>query len=495
MSNEHIRRVHLRPERLADYELFLKIKALPRYWIRGNVAEFPEEYAKHLGMVPKLAADLVPYTPSSFCFDYQADVADMSIRKQKFAVFMGCGWGKTIIFLEYARYVASVLPPDQCVLIVSPLMVVNQTISEANRFYTDLPIHKISAAGLQSWLLSGTDRIGITNYEAIREGLVSGRLGCIILDESSMLKSMYGKWGLRLIDLGKGLNWKLCLTGTPAPNDRIEYANHAVFLDQFPTTNAFLARFFVNRGQTQNRWEMKPHALRPFYRTLSHWCIFVDNPATYGWKDNAGKIPPIHVHIHDVDLTDQQIDLSSKMGGDMFGTPGGIVSRSKLARLAKGSRTVESNKPGFIKGLLDSWPDESTIIWCKFNEEQDDLHRFLPGTASIQGKTKQVDRERIIADFQAGRTKTIISKADVLGLGLNLEVATRQILSTCQDSYEDFIQCIKRSNRVGSVRDLNVHIPITSIERPMVETVLDKAKRVEQDTQEQESIFKEERYV
>jgi hypothetical protein len=64
----------------------------------------------------------------------------------------------------------------------------------------------------------------------------------MILDESSMLKSMYGTWGQRLIDLGKGLQWKLCLTGTPAPNDRIEYGNHAVFLDRVPTLNAFLAK-------------------------------------------------------------------------------------------------------------------------------------------------------------------------------------------------------------------------------------------------------------
>ena len=75
-----------------------------------------------------------------------------------------------------------------------------------------------------------------------------------------MLKSHYGQWGQRLIELGRGLSWKLGETGTPAPNDRIEYANHAVFLDQYPTVNSFLARFFVNRGQTNERWELKPHA-------------------------------------------------------------------------------------------------------------------------------------------------------------------------------------------------------------------------------------------
>ena len=80
-------------------------------------------------------------------------------------------------------------------------------------------------------------------------------------------------------------------------------------MDHFPTVNSFLARFFVNRGETAERWELKPHALRPFYRALSHWCIFVSNPATYGWKDNAGTLPPIHIHFDNVPMTPRQTEL------------------------------------------------------------------------------------------------------------------------------------------------------------------------------------------
>jgi hypothetical protein len=49
---------------------------------------------------------------------------------------------------------------------------------------------------------------------------------------------------------------------------------------------------------------------------------------------------------------------------------------------------------------------------------------------------------------------------------------------------------VKRSNRIGSTEPLDVHIPVTEIERPMIETVLRKAKMVESDTAEQERIFK-----
>ena len=57
----------------------------------------------------------------------------------------------------------------------------------------------------------------------------------------------------------------------------------------------------------------------------------------------------------------------------------------------------------------------------------------------------------MIADFQAGRRRVLISKPKVLGFGLNLQIATRQVFSGLQDSYESFYQAVKRSNRYGIV--------------------------------------------
>jgi hypothetical protein len=308
-----------------------------------------------------------------------------------------------------------------------------------------------------------------------------------------MLKSHYGKWGQRLIYMGRGLRWKLCLTGTPAPNDRIEYANHAVFLDHFPTVNSFLARFFVNRGETGERWELKAHALEPFYRSLSHWCIFLTNPATYGWKDNSGTIPPIQTHIHDVQMTQAQHDLVQQETGALFAAnSGGIGSRSVLSQIAKGNYRggdVETRKPEFIRQLVSQWPEESTIIWCKFNQEQDAMAATFPDAGNITGDTPYAERIKIIADFKARKINKLITKTKILGFGQNLQVCTRQVFSGLQDSYEEFYQAVKRSNRVGSTKPLNVHIPITDIERPMIQTVLTKAARVQADTVEQERIF------
>jgi superfamily II DNA or RNA helicase len=797
---------------VADYRRFLAVKSLPMYRIRGRSAWFPDEYAERIGVKAK-AERFANYSPSDFLFDYQAAISAVAIRKKRFAVFADCGLGKTLILLEYLRHAADVLPKKKKLLVVSPLMVVKQTLAEAATFYRDAcGLEQVKAAGLQDWLNGKGGRIGITNYDALTDDVEQGKLGCLVLDEcfakgtkvacvdeydrifekhienivsgdtiinawgkdkvssvsrkevryavvvnagkkitcspnhpfftrrgwvcaqdlrpgdsiaqtkeamrimrsgiltancggriakilqsillsevayvatgpscestyeggtpedwpqsltmaairesegqegigqnpgiesddqpinaekgfcqveeygaqtfrawgqrawlncsaddfdectwteleggvllvtgpagcrlsnalqarfstpreenrrrggwsltllqkaqrpeegceagfvrvdgvaflesghpdlerfreadgklyfydiqaarhpsftvngllvhnSSMLKSMYGKWGQTCIRLGKGLEWKLCATGTPAPNDRIEYGNHAVFLDHFPTLNAFLAKYFVNRGQTDNRWELKPHALEPFYRSLSHWCIFLTNPATYGWKDNCESIPPINVHIHDVDLTDEQNAIVTAKTGQLFATNiGGIVGRTTLGRIAKGNhngRKVATEKPEFIRRLVESWPDESTIIWCLYNDEQAGIAKLFPDAASISGDTPLERRMELIDDFKAGKRKILISKPKILGFGLNLQIATRQVFSGLQDSYESFYQAVKRSNRYGSTRPLNVHIPVTDLERPMIETVLAKSKRVQHDTDAQERIFRD----
>ncbi len=636
---------------MASYRQFLRLKKLPTYSWKGTSAIIPDEYAHLLDGESdrQIESDI---DLSDFLFDYQKAIAEMAIRKRKFCVFADCGLGKTAILLEFAKHAARNCGGKR-VLIVSPLMVIPQTISEANKFYPDMNIAQVNASSLQYWLNS-TDsldsQIGITNYEAIREGLKAGQLGSLILDEASMLKSHYGAWGTRLIELGSGIEWKLALTGTPAPNDRIEYANQAVFCDHFRTVNEFLARYFVNRGETQNRWEIKPHALGPFYRDLSHWCIFLTNPATYGWKDNCGTIPPINVHIDYIDLTGEQRKATQTLTGGLFvNGVGGIGSRGKLSQLAKGRMNgsdVATNKPEFIRQMVESWPDESTLIWCRYNDEQETMEKTFPEAASISGDTPlqtrlamiewfkgeictcemqkrigntcgritskinidgknevqksrlnttngddpsilsaakpaiklgrksrngkqqilasdsirecenmesrlsnmmqcysdkmecaqsaetiqkeeanpQVDctsitatqqglsegycAETAITESENSRTQSnssmqprctcddgkplgrvLISKARVLGFGLNLQIATRQVFSGLQDSYEEFYQAVKRSNRIGSTRPLNVHIPITELEEPMIQTVLEKAKRVQADTEQQEKLF------
>lgn len=478
---------------VAGYRQFLRIKQLPRYKFTGRSAWFPDEYSSQVG-IKRFASRKTKYSAPSWMMDYQRGISELAIRKQKYCVFADCGMGKTPILLEHCRH--AVKDTRKPGLIVSPLMVIQQTIAEAKKFYGDsYQIEQMSAKDLPRWLSAG-EGIGITNYEAIRDELDATRLGCLSLDESSLLKSHYGKWGTKLIEMGKGIPYKLACTGTPAPNDRIEYANHAVFMDAFPTVNSFLAKFFINRGETSERWELKAHAVNAFYLALSDWSIFLVNPATYGWKDNTKSLPPIIVNVEDVALTDDQSAIAKNYNQSLFAgmEAGGIVNRSKMGQLAKGKyngKRVDTLKPDYIAELCARHADESIIIWCKYNDEQDRLAELMPDAGSIDGSTPVEERQDIVQRFQCGELKTIISKPKIMGFGLNLQACTRMIFSGLHDSYEEYYQAVKRANRYGSIKPLHVHIPVTELERPMVENVLRKAANVQKDTEQQERIFKE----
>jgi superfamily II DNA or RNA helicase len=473
-----------------SYATFLKAKSLPVYRVQGRTIEVPDEYAHALGKAIKTTGRSIAYKPLPLCFDYQRDIVRMMLDKKKFAVFADCGLGKSLIYFEVLRTLRG-LDTDHGWLLFTPSMVVQQMISEWEKFYGTKDIEQVHSGDLSRWLKTCRGKIGITNYESLKHRHDRGQLGGIVADEASIIKHHYGTYGTNLIHLGRGLEWKFTGTGTPAPNDRIEYANHAVFLDKFPTINSFLARYFINRGETQERWVLKPHAIEPFYLSLSEWSIFLSNPATYGWKDNCRTVPAINVYIHDVGMTEDQNRAVMETTGLLVPTrTGGITQRHTMNKISKGCGGVSTNKYTYIRNLVDSWPNESTIIWCWLDAEQKYMEEMFPEAASIKGSTPYEKRLTLIDDFKRGERKVLISKPKVLGFGLNLQIATKQVFSSLIDSYEQYYQAVKRSNRTGSTKPLDVHIPVTEIEIPMVENVLRKARNIQSDTIQQEAIFR-----
>lgn len=115
----------LSPKSLDDYKRFLKIKSLPKYRFVGRTAEFPDEYAGLLQMKVRSRSGS-GYSPIEGLFDYQQDIAEMAIRKRKFAAFVRPGLGKTLIEYEFGRHAQENLPKIKCVLMIEPSMVIRK---------------------------------------------------------------------------------------------------------------------------------------------------------------------------------------------------------------------------------------------------------------------------------------------------------------------------------------------------------------------------------
>ncbi len=324
---------------IESYDRFLALKKMPMHRVDGN-----RIYYESAGET--VDADRITLAPH--LWDYQQFITRLALQKRKYAVFADVGLGKTAIFLEWVRHVSKWVYPKKT-LIISQLHLIKQTIEEQLKFYgwtniTD--INRIFDGSIERFLAVKNGPIegcpvGIVNVDKFRNAFrLQDDVGAVVLDESSILKSETGKLRTNIINACKGIQYKLACTATPAPNDRQEYANHALFLDYIDNYKSFFTKYFYNTGKG-NEFVMKPHAKSAFYAFLSEWSIFLKNPKQYGFADNLADLKPAQVIWERVSLTDEQNEAVLRVGQKgqlgMFGVNvGGMVNRNKVSQIAKG---------------------------------------------------------------------------------------------------------------------------------------------------------------
>ena len=134
-------------------------------------------------------------------FDWQKEIVDWCLSNGKSSIFAACGLGKTPMQLEWAYQVYKYTGDN--VLILAPLAVTHQTKKEGKKFDIDVNICRS-----QFDIKSG---INITNYEMV-DNFHINKFSGIVLDESSILKNLIGKFRNKLIGMFRNTPFKLCCT-------------------------------------------------------------------------------------------------------------------------------------------------------------------------------------------------------------------------------------------------------------------------------------------
>lgn len=523
------------------YQLFLKAKRLPEYRIRLSDPDAlhytitaPARFATMLGIPqPKLERDPLPIP--DFLFDDQRIIVTMAKQAKRFACWSDCGLGKTLIGLEWARQI--VHSTGGRVLIVTLNEIVNQWIEEAQKFYgLTLAIARLETrADMKAWCAGGESAasIAVVNYEKFNhktegEQVVSElkHLAGIVLDESSRLKTGGGRQKWALIKSAKGIQYKLSLTATPAPNEIMEFASQASFLEKLHDENEIIWTYF-RRDEKTHRWTVKPHARKAFFEFMAGWSIYVRDPRRYGWRVDVPVPPEPIIHKHDIKPTDEQrqfiIDHNQKLPapagdrsgtGQMFATETNATTSIRLSEAAKGFvydkddsgkriiRPIASAKPAFIADLIrkDVAKGLQVLVWTVFDEEGEIISRELKKACAITGqdtafdlltgKTSETERLRILDDFRGGDIRVLISRASMLGYGMNLQFVGSMIFSGWSFSYEQFYHAVRRAYRHGQKRRLRVHIPvIAELEGQMYDAICRKDRQHEMAIEEMENNY------
>ncbi len=517
------------PWTLDDYAMFLRSKALPEVVVEyandGNwppvesyTLRAPARFASLVGLkAPKKRGKELEV--ASFLFDYQAWIVRMALDAKRFAIWSDCGTGKTPMQLEWARHLMA--RTSGRVMIVAPLQVCHQTVEESEKFYPGdssmKPLFLDSRKALDAFCRGeGEARLGITNYHKFIDGVSNDvrRLAGVVLDESSMLRAGGGVLKWNVLKSAKGIEYKLSCTATPAPNDAMEYASQASFLEKLRNEGEILWTFFVRDQKTQ-LWTVKPHAREAFYRFMASWSIYLRKPGVYGFQDPFAGVPePEIVEIKVASTAEQDreahaffrsYDKESLLPQERLG----VKERTKLSQLAKGfiytgpsgktreSRRIESNKPAVVAREVEAAlaTGQQVLVWTVFDEESAILMELLAkieGVSALHGSMNEDERTEKLDQFRHGQIRGLVSKAQLLGYGLNFQFCTTMIFSGFDDSFERFYQAVRRAYRYGSTHRLRVVVPyVPNFENHVWENVLRKKNQWEGDIAKQERLFME----
>ena len=384
-------------------------------------------------------------------FDFQRDIVLWALKKGKAAIFAGTGLGKTLMQLEWAKHIGGT------VLILAPLAVSKQTISEGEKFGIAVK-HCLS----QEDLIDGG--INITNYERM-DRFDFSKLRGIVLDESSILKAQTGKIRSQLIEYCRQIPYRLACTASPAPNDLMELCNHSEFLGVM-SSNEMLATFFVHDGGDTSKWRLKRHAVHDFWRWVASWSVMLTNPQDLGYDGTRYNLPPLRIAQNTVHTEKQPESLFA-------------VEALTLQERQQARRDSVQDRARACAEIVNADTDQ-WLVWCNLNSEADALKALIPGAVEINGSDKLDVKEQAAVDFAAGRIRVLISKPLIFGMGLNFQRCHKMAFVGLSDSFEQYYQSVRRCWRFGQENPVDVRIITADTEGAVVENIQRKERQFEE---------------
>lgn len=423
-----------------DYHTFLKAK---------EIIDSPNGHECH--------ADL------SRLFVFQQAIVRWATGRGRAAIFADCGMGKTAMQLKWAESV--ILETGGTVLILSPLSVSLQTTKEGEKFGV-----KVHPCRKQKDVVTGA--INITNYEMLHHFDPSAFSG-VVIDESSILKSYSGKIRNEITSAFQTTPYRLACTASPSPNDYMELGNHSEFIGVMTRTE-MLSMFFVHDGGETSQWRLKRHGVLNFWKWLASWSVMVKMPSDitrHEADDGEFVLPKLDVQYHILSHELDQDDL--EVSGSQFR----LVKRDAvtIGDQRKARKTSIHKRIDTMLDVIRQDADGQWIVWCDLNAESSSVYDALRkngfDVVEVTGSQSIEEKESAMIGFANGHIQCLVSKPKIAGHGMNFQTCHNMIFFGLSHSYEAYYQAVRRCWRYGQKNDVQVHVIMTDIERPVMDNM------------------------
>jgi SNF2 family DNA or RNA helicase len=406
------------------------------------------------------------------------------------ALFMEIGTGKTLTALAAYLYMKE-KNPGLKLFVFCPLSLIHGAWGREIERFTNL-----SWCDMHGDEYKGQD-VAIANFEHLLSDkkfiALKGMLSCsgpwmCVIDESSRVKSPTAKTTKILHCLRELFNYRVLLSGTPAPNVEWEYHSQMFFLNpnilgpsfhKFKATHFQLQRdkqvapgTFMNKAALREmfrqgfKYEISPEGRERLMAAMKPWCHWVK-------AADCLDLPEEIDEYRIVDMTPAQAKSYKEMKEECIfeiaNSGQYAVANYALTKLMK-LREVTSNfvisengdatslggsnpKLDALKEIIEECGQRQIIIWAQFRHEVEEIAKNLEtiggGVSMLYGGTPQSKRIEMIERFRNGRDRFMVAHPDSAAHGITWVNCSVEVFYSLDYSYENYVQSRGRIMRYG----------------------------------------------
>lgn len=398
-------------------------------------------------------------------YQHQLDGAAFIVDKKRCALFfeMGCGKSATTISaIDYLHAAGEV----RRVLVVCPLAIIDAAWrKDVKTFAPHLPI--------ASYHDRPSDRfdhatIGIINFESFR-------IRCkhikppdmLVIDESSRMKDPQSQISKALREFSQRCKYVVLLSGTPAPNDALEYWAQLYAINPKVLGESYYAfRFrygkaqdlYAAGGRKVQKWASDPDKVPAMLDRIGKVAMTLRKVDCLDLPDKVDEVVDVTLSAEERRAYETMRDDLVLRFSDSVTTADNVLAEiMKLRQLANGWCYDENGKVQYtgrskITMLLDVLQDigQQSIIWVEYREDAHRLQHILGERATcLIGGLSDTARHDAIDGFISGRHQYLIAHPQAAGHGLTFVNAHYAVFYGLGYSYEYHQQARDRIHRIG----------------------------------------------
>jgi SNF2 family DNA or RNA helicase len=401
------------------------------------------------------------WEPSPYLMEHQRQAAEIAKQYSRFGFFDDTGVGKTISAIEIIKQ------KGLKTLVVCPLSLIrNAWMKDIETFAPELSAVNLWEVFKKRKLntLYLDHQIGIINFESFKQNKdkLSG-YQMVIIDESSKVKDPRSQITKDLIAFTDKIPFVYLLSGTPAPNNEMEYWSQFRIIDMGILGKSyyqFRNHFCQSFGYGGYQWRLREDKREDFLLALSRRSRVVR-------KDDVLDLPERTFNIRSVYLDNKEMAAYKEMERNLlveFGEQSSVAANVavKIMKLREATSgflmdgdgipiKTGSSKVSALKELLEEIGDHQVIIWTHFHYEADQIckmldHDFVRVDGTVSGQTV---KDEMVKAFMEKKVKYLVSHPASLGHGVTLTNCQYAIYFSLSHSHEQHYQSRDRIYRNG----------------------------------------------